>query len=164
MAILCGAAKNSLRGTATYFHSGVEKVVRFLEDNNIWWRCVMKMNDDDSVSMHTDTKSDCQSKSRQNCLLSPFVSTTEWKLAIYALMIYTAPCVMFLMRADPLRGQARGGWALEIKIILGLWNGIEAIGKCHLGPKNTRFPGPNPLPLAQVMDMSASKIIKHRNL
>jgi hypothetical protein len=24
-------------------------------------------------------------------------------------MIYTAPCVMFLMRADPLRGQVGGG-------------------------------------------------------
>jgi hypothetical protein len=26
--------------------------------------------------------------------------------------------------------------------------------------KNSRFPGPNPLPLVQVMDMHASKIIK----
>jgi len=26
---------------------------------------------------------------------------------------------MFLMRADPLRGQVRGGWALEIKTFLG---------------------------------------------
>ena len=32
------------------------------------------------------------------------------------------------------------------------------------GPKTSRFSGPNPLPLAQVMDMSASKIITHRNL
>ncbi len=31
------------------------------------------------------------------------------KLAIYALVIYTAPCVMLLMRADPLRGQVGGG-------------------------------------------------------
>jgi hypothetical protein len=30
-------------------------------------------------------------------------------------MIYTAPCVMFLMRADPLQGQVGGGWALEIE-------------------------------------------------
>jgi hypothetical protein len=34
-------------------------------------------------------------------------------------MIYTALCVMFLMRADPLRGQEGGGWALEIKSFLG---------------------------------------------
>ncbi len=40
-------------------------------------------------------------------------------VAIYAPMIYTAPCEMFLMRADPLRGQMGGGWALEIKSILG---------------------------------------------
>jgi hypothetical protein len=36
--------------------------------------------------------------------------------AIYAPMIYTAPCGMFLMRADPLRGQEGGGWDLEIEI------------------------------------------------
>jgi hypothetical protein len=35
------------------------------------------------------------------------------KLAIYGTMIYTAPYVMFLMRADPLRGQVSGGWALK---------------------------------------------------
>ncbi len=40
-------------------------------------------------------------------------------IAIYAPMIYTASYVMFLMRADPLRGQVRGGWALEIKTFLG---------------------------------------------
>jgi hypothetical protein len=40
---------------------------------------------------------------------------------------------MFLMRADPLRGQVGGGWALEIESLLG--HGIEPIGECHLGPK-----------------------------
>ncbi len=41
-------------------------------------------------------------------------------VAIYASLIYmfTAPCVMFLMRADPLRGQVAGGWALEIDTFL----------------------------------------------
>jgi hypothetical protein len=34
-------------------------------------------------------------------------------------MIYTAPYVMFLMRADPLREQVGGGWALEIEPFLG---------------------------------------------
>jgi hypothetical protein len=37
------------------------------------------------------------------------------KIAIYAPMIYTAPYVMCLMCADPLRGQVGGGWALEIE-------------------------------------------------
>ncbi len=36
------------------------------------------------------------------------------EVAIYAPVIYTAKCVMFLMRADPLRGQVGGGCALEI--------------------------------------------------
>ncbi len=30
-------------------------------------------------------------------------------IAIYVPIIYTAHCVMFLMRADPLRGQVGGG-------------------------------------------------------
>ncbi len=40
-------------------------------------------------------------------------------IIIYAPMIYTAPCVMFLIRADTLRGQVGGGWALEIVSFLG---------------------------------------------
>ncbi len=42
------------------------------------------------------------------------------ELAFHAPMIYSALCVMFLMRADPLRGQAGGGWSLENEIFLGL--------------------------------------------
>jgi hypothetical protein len=34
-------------------------------------------------------------------------------------MLYTAPCVMFLMRADPLLGQAGGGSALKNESFLG---------------------------------------------
>ncbi len=36
----------------------------------------------------------------------------------YAPMIYTALYIMFLMRADPLRGQVGGGWAPEISTFL----------------------------------------------
>jgi hypothetical protein len=50
-------------------------------------------------------------------------------------MIYTALCIMFWLRAYPLRGQVGGGWALEIESFLGPGNGIELIGECHLGPK-----------------------------
>jgi hypothetical protein len=66
---------------------------------------------------------------------------------------------MLLMRANPLLGQLGGGWALEIETLLGPVGpvGIERLGECHLGPKKSRLPGPNPLPLAQVMDWSASK-------
>jgi hypothetical protein len=41
------------------------------------------------------------------------------ELTSYAPMIYTAPCVMFLMRADTLRGQLGGCWALEMESFLG---------------------------------------------
>jgi hypothetical protein len=53
------------------------------------------------------------------------------KIAIYAPMIYTAPCIMLWMPAYPLQDAKE--------------------------PKNSRFSGPNPLPFAQVMDMHASK-------
>ncbi len=47
---------------------------------------------------------------------------------------------MFWMLAYPLGGQVGGGWALEIGSFLGFkWQ----------GPKNSPFPGPNPLPLAR---------------
>jgi hypothetical protein len=39
-------------------------------------------------------------------------------MAIYGPMIYTAPYVIVLMRADTLRGQVGGGWALEIETFL----------------------------------------------
>ncbi len=48
--------------------------------------------------------------------------------------MYTAPCIMFLMHAYPLRGEVGGGWALEFETFWALWNGIEPIGECHLGP------------------------------
>jgi hypothetical protein len=35
---------------------------------------------------------------------------TRSLLAIYAPMIYMVPCVIFFMWADPLQGQAEGGW------------------------------------------------------
>jgi hypothetical protein len=34
-------------------------------------------------------------------------------------MIYTAPCIIFWMRAYPLRGEVGGGWALEFSSFLG---------------------------------------------
>ncbi len=50
------------------------------------------------------------------------------KIAIYAPLIFTAWCVMFLMRPAPLQRQVGGGWALEIESFLGPVNGIEPIG------------------------------------
>ena len=40
-------------------------------------------------------------------------------ITIYAPMIYTAPCIMFWMRAYQLRGKVGGGWALEFLSFLG---------------------------------------------
>ncbi len=79
-----------------------------------------------------------------------FLSLRKNLLVIYGPLIYTSPYVMLLMRANPLREQVGGGWA----------RGNEPLGECHLGPKKSRFPGPNPLSLAQVMGLPASKALR----
>ncbi len=56
-------------------------------------------------------------------------------LTIYAPMIYTAPCIMFWMRAYPVRGKWEGVGPWHSRVFWALWNGIEPIGECHLGPK-----------------------------
>ncbi len=55
--------------------------------------------------------------------------TREQIIAIYGPMIYRAPCVMLLMRANPLRGQVGGGWDLE----------IETFWLFGLGPKKVEI-------------------------
>ncbi len=42
-------------------------------------------------------------------------------------MIYTAPCIMFYMRAYPLQGESGGGGAWNSRVFWALWNGIEPI-------------------------------------
>jgi hypothetical protein len=74
----------------------------------------------------------------------------EPSLAIYAHMIYTAPYIMFLMCADPLRAKAGG---------VGPGNRYFFGPREMLGPKKLRFPGPSPLLLAQVIDLPVSKTL-----
>jgi hypothetical protein len=71
----------------------------------------------------------CINKSRA------YTTNAMWLLTIYAPMIYTAPCIMFWMRAYPLRGQVVGGWALEFESCWALWNGIVPRGEWHFGAK-----------------------------
>jgi hypothetical protein len=80
-------------------------------------------------------------------------------LAIYVPMIYTAPYVMFWMRADYYaRASGNGGWALEIKSFLGPVKWHRADMQVPFGAQKTRdFQGSNPLTLAQVMDLYTSK-------
>jgi hypothetical protein len=83
-------------------------------------------------------------------------------------MIYTTLCIMVWMRAYTLLGQVGGGWAQEILSFLGpKWHSTIGSMPFHRaqktlefqGPKNSRIPGPDPLPLALVMDMHASTIL-----
>ncbi len=53
-------------------------------------------------------------------LLIPVPSYAQLSIiTIYAPMIYTALCIMFWMRAYPLRGEMGGGWAREFSSFLG---------------------------------------------
>ncbi len=62
---------------------------------------------------------------------------TPPELAIYAPMIYTPQKVIFLMPADPLRGQVGGGWALEIETWALKWQ--RAKGRVPFGPKKVEI-------------------------
>jgi hypothetical protein len=77
---------------------------------------------------------------------------------IYGPMIYKAPYIKLLMRANPLRGQVGVGWALRIfgpcvKVSNPQVNAIR-------GPKKSRFPRLNPLPFSLVMDLPAYKALR----
>ncbi len=55
-------------------------------------------------------------------------------------MIYTAPCVMFLMRADTLGGEVgEWGWRWISRILWAPVKWHEPIGECYLGPKKQQF-------------------------
>jgi hypothetical protein len=49
----------------------------------------------------------------QALLVALFWKLTAAVLTIYAPTIYTAPCIMFWMRAYPLQREVGGSWALE---------------------------------------------------
>jgi hypothetical protein len=49
----------------------------------------------------------------------------DLKITIYAPMIYTFPCIMFWMRAFPLRGEVGRGWALEFPSFLCTFKGTQ---------------------------------------
>ncbi len=53
----------------------------------------------------------------------------------YLPKMYTVPCVMFLMRADPLRAQVGGGWPWKSKSFLGPVKWHRADRRAHFGPK-----------------------------
>jgi hypothetical protein len=75
-------------------------------------------------------------------------------------MIYTALCIMFWMPAYSLEGQVGGGWALEIESFLSAVKWHRADRRVPFGAQKARdFQGPTPLPLAQEMDMQASKTL-----
>jgi hypothetical protein len=77
-------------------------------------------------------------------------------------MIYTAQCILFWMRAYPLRGQVGGGWNLEIESFLGPVKCIEPIGECHLGPKKLEISRAQPRPTFPSNGYARIQNIMHR--
>ncbi len=100
--------------------------------------CVRKKNFKPlrSVSAHTESKK---------------INFVDLLIAIHVPMIYTALCIMF--------------WMLTSYKFFGpqmaLAYRLDAISQ---GPKNSRYPGPNPLPLAQAMDIHTNQSIMHRKV
>jgi hypothetical protein len=62
----------------------------------------------------------------------------EGLITIYAPLIYTALCIMFWMRAYPLRGEVGGGWALEFESFLGPMKWHRAERRVPFGAQKTR--------------------------
>jgi hypothetical protein len=80
-------------------------------------------------------------------------------LTIYAPMIYTAPCIMFWMRAYPLLGQVEGGWALELESFLGHVKWHRADRRVPFGTQKSRdFQGSTPSHLP--LDLLAPKALR----
>jgi hypothetical protein len=78
----------------------------------------------------------------------------------YGPLVDTALYLILLMRANPLQGQGGGGWSLEIWTFLGpKWQSPNGSMPFHRAQKS-QFPGLNPLPLALVMDLPASKALR----
>ncbi len=54
-------------------------------------------------------------------------------------MIYMVQYVMFLMSADPLRGQVVGGWTLEIETFFGPVKWHRAVRRVPFGAQKSRL-------------------------
>ncbi len=95
----------------------------------------------------------------QNNVLKHSISVIS---AIYAPMIYTTMCIMFLMRADPLPGQAGGVGPWKLRFFWAL--GIKSIGECHLRPKQLEISRVQPPPTCPSSGSDTSKIIMYRDV
>jgi hypothetical protein len=76
--------------------------------------------------------------------------------------LYPALCVMLLMRAASITWAS--GWGLGpgnlefFGLQMALVYRLDAVSK---GLKNSQYPGPNPLPLAHIMEAARIKSITH---
>jgi hypothetical protein len=74
----------------------------------------------------------------------PSPCESRLRIAIYGPMIYSARYLMLLMRANLLRGQVGGVWALDIETFLGPVKWHQDVRQVPVGAQNSRdFQGPN---------------------
>jgi hypothetical protein len=65
----------------------------------------------------------------------------------YGPLIDTAVYVVLLMRANPLRGQVGGGWAVEMSTFFGSkWHSPNGSMPFHRAQNSLDFQGPTPSP------------------
>ncbi len=76
-------------------------------------------------------------------------------IAIYAPMIYTALCIMLLMRAASITRAIGRGWGPE---------NLEPIGECHLEPKKVEISWAQPPPTCPSNGFARIKRITNRAL
>ncbi len=82
-------------------------------------------------------------------------------LTIYAPMIYTAPCIRFLMRADTLCGEVGVGLALEISSFVGPCEIARAYRRAQFGAQKTRDFQRQPHPTSPHNVSAQIKNLKH---
>jgi hypothetical protein len=83
-------------------------------------------------------------------------------VAIYAPMIYTAPCVMLLIRAASITRASGRGLGPGNQDFSGPVKWHQADRQVPFGAKKVEISRANSLPLAQVMDAACIKTIMHR--
>jgi hypothetical protein len=95
-------------------------------------------------AMETSSERDVYHSETRSSKLGPAIQLGDSRVhkTTYAPMIYTALCVMFLMRADSLCGEVGGGggggWRWKSRVLWAPEKLHEPIGECNLGPKNHR--------------------------
>ncbi len=90
------------------------------------------------------------------------LTSTENFSTNYAPMIYTAPYIMFWMRAYPLQGEVGGGWGLELDSFLGPVKRHREYRRVPFGPEKLENFRAQPPPTSPSNGYALIQNIMHR--